>query len=49
LQALVDEQPHQLKAAQARLEEETGKTACPMTLKRGLKRMGHHQVRWGSD
>jgi len=35
LQALVDEQPHQLKAAQARLEAETGKTACPMTLKRG--------------
>lgn len=39
LQALVDEQPHQLKAAQARLTAETGKAACTMTLKRGLKKI----------
>ena len=39
LQALVDEQPHQLKAAQARLEAETGKAACTQTLKRGLKKI----------
>jgi transposase len=39
LRALVDEQPHQLKAAQARLEAETGKAACTMTLKRGLKKI----------
>jgi len=41
LQALVDEQPHQLKAAQARLEAETGKTASPRTVKRCLKKSGY--------
>lgn len=39
LQALVDEQPHQLKAAQARLEAETGKAASTMTVKRCLKKI----------
>jgi len=50
LQALVDEQPHQLKAAQARLEAETGKTASPRTVKRCLKNPGiassAHGSRW---
>jgi transposase len=38
LKELVDEQPHQLKAAQAKLQQETGKTSCTMTLKRYLKK-----------
>ncbi|EHA14452.1 transposase [Halomonas sp. HAL1] len=37
---LVQEQPHQLKAVQARLQQETGKGACTMTLKRALKKSG---------
>ena len=40
LRELVDQQPHQLKAAQSKLEQETGKTSCTMTLKRSLKKMG---------
>jgi len=34
----IDENPHQLKAAAARLEEETGKTASMDTFKRLLKK-----------
>jgi transposase len=37
---LVQEQPHQMKAVQARLQQETGKGACTMTLKRALKKSG---------
>ncbi len=37
---LVKEQPHQLKAVQAQLQQETGKHACTMTLKRALKKSG---------
>ncbi len=37
---LAQEQPHQLKAVQARLQQETGKRSCTMTLKRALKKSG---------
>ena len=37
----MDAQPHQLKSAQARLEAETGKAACTLTLQRGLKKSGY--------
>ena len=37
---LVQKHPHQLKAVQARLQQETGKGACTMTLKRALKKSG---------
>ena len=37
---LVQEQPHQLKAVQARFQQETGKGACTMTIKRALKKSG---------
>lgn len=38
LQALVAEQPHQIRALQARLQEETGKTVSTVTLRRALKK-----------
>ena len=38
LKQLVKDQPCQLKAVQAQLAQETGKTACVMTLKRALKK-----------
>jgi transposase len=38
LKALVMENPRQIKAAIAKLTEETGKTACPETAKRALKK-----------
>ena len=37
---LVQEQPHQLKAVQARFQQETGKYASTMTIKRALKKSG---------
>jgi len=40
LQALVAEHPHQIKAVQARLQQETGKSSCTATLKRALKKSG---------
>lgn len=40
LKALVVETPHQIKAVQARLQQETGKTSCTMTIKRALKKSG---------
>lgn len=40
LKALVSEEPHQIKAVQARLQQETGKTSCTMTIKRALKKAG---------
>ncbi|WP_312830686.1 IS630 family transposase [Pseudomonas rhodesiae] len=41
LKALVSEEPHQIKAVQARLQQETGKTSCTMTIKRALKKAGY--------
>jgi transposase len=38
LQALIEQEPRQLKRAQARLEQATGKTACTVTLRRALKK-----------
>lgn len=35
---LLQKSPHQLKTAQAKLEQETGKHSCAMTLKRALKK-----------
>lgn len=40
LKALVAQTPHQIKAVQARLQEQTGKTSCSMTIKRALKKSG---------
>ena len=40
LRALAEEQPHQLKAVQARLQQETGKRSSTMTVKRALKKSG---------
>lgn len=40
LKTLVAQTPHQIKAVQARLQEETGKTSCSMTIKRALKKSG---------
>lgn len=40
LKVLVSEEPHQIKAVQARLQQETGKTSCTMTIKRALKKAG---------
>lgn len=40
LKALVAQTPHQIKAVQARLQQETGKTSCSMTIKRALKKSG---------
>lgn len=40
LKALVAETPHQIKTVQARLQQETGKTSCTMTIKRALKKSG---------
>lgn len=40
LKALVAESPHQIKTVQARLQQETGKTSCTMTIKRALKKSG---------
>ncbi len=40
LKVLVSENPHQIKAAQARLQQETGKISCTMTIKRALKNWG---------
>ncbi len=39
LKALVAEQPHQIRALQARLQEETGKTVSTVTLRRALKKI----------
>ena len=38
LRVLVEEQPHQLRAVQARLQQETGKRSSTMTIKRALKK-----------
>lgn len=40
LKTLVAQTPHQIKAVQARLQQETGKTSCSMTIKRALKKSG---------
>lgn len=40
LQALVAEHPHQIRAVQARLQWETGKSSCTATVKRALKKAG---------
>ena len=40
LKTLVAQTPHQIKAVQARLQEETGKTSCSMTIKLALKKSG---------
>ncbi|CDG51710.1 hypothetical protein HALA3H3_250022 [Halomonas sp. A3H3] len=37
---LAQEEPHQLKAVQARFQQETGKCACTMTIKRAFKKSG---------
>ena len=39
LQALVAEHPHQIRALQARFQEETGKSVATVTLSRALKKM----------
>ena len=39
LKSLVDEEPHQLKRAQAILEEETGKKSSLDTIKRNIKKV----------
>tara|TARA_R110002051_G_scaffold47220_1_gene93686 strand:+ start:1066 stop:1521 length:456 start_codon:yes stop_codon:yes gene_type:complete len=39
LQELVAEQPHQIRSLQARLQEEAGKTASTVTLRRALKKI----------
>ncbi|WP_090731460.1 helix-turn-helix domain-containing protein [Azotobacter beijerinckii] len=47
LQALVAEHPHQIKAVQARLQQETGKSSCTATVKRALKKaMSELAVAW---
>jgi transposase len=38
LQALVAEHPHQIRALQARFQEETGKSVATVTLRRALKK-----------
>lgn len=38
LRNLISEHPHQIKAVQARLEQETGKSSCTATVKRALKK-----------
>jgi transposase len=38
LKTLVSEAPHQIKAVQARLQQETGKSSCTTTIKRALKK-----------
>jgi transposase len=40
LKKYVDEQPHQLREVQHRLEQATGKKACLDTVKRALKKSG---------
>lgn len=40
LKILVSEEPHQIKAVHARLQQETGKISCTMTIKRALKKAG---------
>lgn len=40
LKTLVLEAPHQIKAVQARLQQETGKSSCTTTIKRALKKTG---------
>ena len=40
LKKYVDEQPHQLREVQHRLEQATGKRACLDTVKRALKKSG---------
>lgn len=40
LKALVTETPHQIKTVQARLQQETGKASCTMTIRRALKKAG---------
>tara|TARA_R110001599_G_scaffold60939_4_gene169295 strand:+ start:10981 stop:11454 length:474 start_codon:yes stop_codon:yes gene_type:complete len=39
LQALVAEHPHQIRALQARFQEETGKSVATVILRRALKKM----------
>ena len=41
LQALVAEHPHQIRALQARFQEETGKSVATVTMRRALKKNGH--------
>jgi hypothetical protein len=41
LKALVSEEPHQIKAVQARLQQETGKISCTMTIKLELPAFSH--------
>ena len=41
LQALVAEHPHQIRALQARFQEETGKSVATVTLRRALKKNGY--------
>ena len=38
LKAFIDQEPRLLKQAQARLEQQTGKSSCRETLKRALKK-----------
>src|SRR5690606_21186225 len=45
LKAIFAENPRQIRAAQAKLAEETGKTACTETLKRALKNLGYRYKR----